>query len=280
VKKQICGGVLAIILLLPSTVLLAQNNLSFEGHFVQGGLVVGQTLPGSKVTHDKRDVRVSDSGVFVLAFDRDAPGEDQVAVQLPDGQKIIQTMSVRKQTYKTTRINGLPKRKVTPKEEDLKRIRADNAKIAQVRRLDSPSTAFLSGFIWPVKGRISGVFGSQRVLNGKPRRPHNGVDIAAPKGTPVLATADGVVALVHQDMFLSGKTVMIDHGHGLSSVYIHMNKITVKQGAHVRQGQQIGRVGVTGRTTGPHLHWGINLFKMPIDPKIAVVGEKTISRTD
>jgi len=274
------GGLLAGLICLQSFAVAAQSHLNFEGHFIQGGLVIGQTEPGSRITHGQRHVRVSDTGVFVLGFDRDAPAKDALSIQYPDGQKVTRPLIIRPQTYKTTRIDGLPERKVTPKEEDLKRIRSDNAKIGKVRRLDSASTDFLSGFIWPVKGRVSGVFGSQRILNGKPRRPHNGMDIAAPQGTPVLATADGIVRLVHEDMFLSGKTVMIDHGQGLSSVYIHMNNISVKQGSRVRQGDQIGTVGMTGRATGPHLHWGINLFKMPLDPKLIVAGEKQISRTD
>ncbi len=272
------GFLIAVLLSLP--VLATSDNLSFEGHFMQGGLVVGQTLPGSKIKHGERVVPVSDTGVFILGFGRDAATKDSLSVQLPDGNRIRHPLTIRTQTYKTTRIDGLPKRKVTPKPEDLNRIKADNAKIGTVRRLQSPTTDYLSGFAWPVKGRISGIFGSQRILNGKPRRPHNGMDIAAPEGTPVLATADGIVQLVHEDMFFSGKTVMIDHGQGLSSVYIHMNKITVKQGKRVRQGDQIGTVGMTGRTTGPHLHWGINLFKMPLDPKLIVAGEKVLSRTD
>ena len=269
----------AVLLFFPAA-LSAEENPRFEGHFMQGGLVIGHTQPGSKIRHGERDVPVSGSGVFVLGFGRDAPAKDALMVQPPGQQPTLLPLSIRPQTYKTTRIDGLPKRKVTPKAEDLKRIKADNAKIGTVRRLQTPTTGFLSGFVWPVRGRVSGVFGSQRILNGKPRRPHNGMDIAAPAGTPVVATADGIIELVHEDMFFSGKTVMIDHGHGLTSVYIHMNKITVKQGERVRQGDQIGTVGMTGRATGPHLHWGINLFKMPLDPKLIVAGEKEIRRTD
>lgn len=258
----------------------ALDTVSFEGHFIQGGLVVGQTLPGSIIKHGERQVRVSNNGTFILGFDRDAKPNDQISVEHPGKAAFLYPITIKKQTYKTTRIDGLPGRKVTPKEEDLKRIRADNAKIGAVRKLDTDTANFLSGFIWPVKGRISGVFGSQRILNGKPRRPHNGIDIAAKKGTPVIASADGTIALVHEDMFFSGKTVMIDHGHGLSSVYIHMDKITVKDGARVRQGDQIGTIGMTGRATGPHLHWGVTLFKVPLDPKIIVAGEKPMTHTN
>jgi len=258
----------------------ADEVLNFNGLFMQGGLVIAKTQPGSRVQYKKQNIRVSKDGIFVLGFGRDEAKSGDVLITKPGGEISRQSFTVRPQTYKTTRIDGLPKRKVTPKAVDQKRINADNAKIGAVRKLDSAMTDFQSGFTWPVKGRVSGVFGSQRILNGKPRRPHNGMDIAAPKGTPVLASADGVVALVHENMFYSGKTVMIDHGHGLTSVYIHMNSISVKAGRRIGQGEQIGTIGMTGRATGPHLHWGINLFKMPLDPKLLVIGEKAISRTD
>jgi len=271
---------LLIGLILQPTPLMAQSALEFTGAFVQGGLVIGRTLPGTTVTHAGRNIQVSDSGVFVLGFDRDAAPRDGLTLDLPDGRTLHRPLSVRQRTYQITRINGLPKRKVTPNAEDLARIRRDNARIAAVRKIDSPALDFLTGFRWPVKGRISGIFGSQRILNGKPRRPHNGVDIAAPMGTPIVAAGDGTVALTDDNMFLSGKTVMIDHGHGLTSVYIHMNNITVVEGQYVRQGQQIGAIGVTGRTTGPHLHWGINLFGIPLDPKLIVAGDRKMTRTD
>ena len=167
-------------------------------------------------------------------------------------------------------VNGLPESKVTPKPSDMKKIREDNAKIARIRKLDSAEAHFMTGFIWPATGRISGVFGSQRILNGKPRRPHNGIDIAAPQGTPVVAMAEGRVAMAKSDMFLTGKTVMIDHGHGLNSIYIHMDQITIKSGDLVSRGQQIGTVGMTGRATGPHLHWGVSLFNTKLDPALLV----------
>jgi murein DD-endopeptidase MepM/ murein hydrolase activator NlpD len=280
VRSPLLLSLFAVFLIAVSLPAKALDTLSFEGHFIQGGLVIGQTLPGSIIKHGKRSVRVSSNGVFILGFGRDAKPKDQISVQHPGKTAVLHPLEVKKQTYKTSRINGVAKRKVTPKEEDLKRIRADNAKIGDVRKLDTAAASFLSGFIWPVKGRISGVFGSRRIFNGQPRRPHNGVDIAAKKGTPVLASADGTIALIHQDMFFSGKTVMIDHGHGLSSVYIHMNSITVKDGTKVRQGDQIGTIGMTGRATGPHLHWGVSLFKMPLDPKIMVVGEKPMTHTN
>ena len=162
------------------------------------------------------------------------------------------------------------KRKVTPKAVDVKRIRADNAAIGKVRKLNSAGTDFADGFAWPLKGRISGVFGSQRVLNGKPRRPHNGVDIAAPSGTPVIAAATGVVTLAEPDLYFTGGTVIIHHGHGLSTVYSHLISLSVKKGDKVEKGQRIAKVGSTGRSTGPHLDWRINWFQERLDPMLIV----------
>ena len=237
--------------------------IPLQGQAAQGGLVIGRVAAGTPVSVNGAPVRVSPDGLFLVGFGRDAPGS---ATVVAGGMRCV--LAVEDRNYKITRIEGLPRRKVTPRAEDLKRIKADNAAIGRVRRLDTAATDFAAGFAWPLKGRVSGVFGSQRVLNGNPRRPHNGVDIAAPTGTPIRAPAPGTVALVHPDMFFSGKTVMLDHGHGLSSVYIHMSAITVKAGQRVRAGDVIGKIGMTGRATGPHLHWGISLFRTHLDPAL------------
>ncbi len=258
----------------PST---ADAPVTLEGTLMPGGLVTGKAAPGSKITLDGAPVRVGPDGTFLLGFGRDAKLNQKLDISAPDGFTYTEDLKLAKRDYKITRIDGLPGRKVTPRPEDTKRIQADNAGIGRVRKLDSDTQGFLTGFQWPTTGRISGVFGSQRVLNGKPRSPHNGVDIAAPEGAPVLATAAGTVALVHQDMFYSGKTVMIDHGHGLSSVYIHMSQIAVKEGQHVEKGEQIGAVGMTGRATGPHLHWGISLFRTHLDPMLIVAGKTDVT---
>ncbi len=240
--------------------------IPLEGQVVQGGLLMGRVAPHTSVTVMGKPVRVSAEGLFLVAFGRDATKPLQLKAGL-----VNCTLQPRKRTYKITRIDGLPTRKVTPRApEDLARIRADNAAIREVRRLDTAATDFAGGFQWPVTGRLSGVFGAQRILNGKPRRYHNGVDIAAPAGTPIAASAPGRVVLVRQDMFFAGKTVMLDHGHGLTSVYIHMSAITVKEGQRVKAGGTIGRVGMTGRATGPHLHWGVTLFGKHLDPYLLV----------
>ncbi len=183
-------------------------------------------------------------------------------------------MKIAKRDYRIQRIDGLPPRKVTPKAEDLKRIRQETALVKAARRRDDPRTDFMRGFIWPAKGRVSGVYGSQRILNGQPRRPHFGVDVAGPVGTPVVAPADGVVTLVHPDMFFSGGTLVIDHGHGLSSSFLHLSEVLVKEGQRVKQGELIARIGATGRVTGAHLDWRMNLFDTRIDPQL-LVGDMT-----
>ena len=172
--------------------------------------------------------------------------------------------------YQIQRINGLPPKMVTRSKRMLDRIRAENRIIAQARTRDTAQDLFESGWVWPAIGRISGVYGSQRVLNGKPRRPHSGIDIAAPTGTPVVSPADAIVAMIHHDMYYTGGTIILDHGHGLTSAMLHMDRINVREGDRVRKGEKIGTVGASGRATGPHLDWRINLFSARIDPSLLV----------
>lgn len=256
----------------------AADRALLKGSLIPGSLITGKVAPGSKINFHKKTVRVSPDGTFILGFGRNAKLTQSIEILDPNGFTYTQNIKLKKRTYNITRIDGLPGRKVTPNPKDVKRIKANNAGIARVRQLDTKTQNFLNGFQWPILGRISGVYGSQRVLNGKPRSPHNGVDIAAPKGSAVLATATGTIALVHQDMFYSGKTVMIDHGHGLSSIYIHMSEILVKQGQLVTKGEAIGAVGMTGRATGPHLHWGISLFRTHLDPMLIVTGKTNVKK--
>ena len=248
---------------------LPAHALKLNGTFEQGGLVIGHTDPGAKVSLDGKPVKVAANGAFVFGFGRDAKSKATLSVTTPDGQTETRKLTVAKQDYPIQRINGLPSRKVTPKPEDIRHIRSDNKKIGAVRATMTPDPRFLTGFTWPVTGPISGVFGSQRILNGKPKNPHNGVDIAAPKGSVIRAPADGVVALVVPDMFYTGKTIMIDHGLGLTSVYCHMSAILVAKGQVVHQGDPIGKVGQSGRATGPHLHWGVTWKGTHLDPALA-----------
>ncbi len=241
-----------------------------EGPLMQGGLVVGTAAPGSQVIFDGQQVRVSPEGTFVIGFGRDAAQESVLTLRAPGGREAARRLAIAERSRQVQRIDGLPKRQVTPPESVWKRIKAEQDMIVAVRRRDSALLLLRDGFAWPAQGRISGVYGSQRILNGKPKRPHFGVDVAAPKGTPVHAAAAGVVALMHDDMYYTGKTVMLDHGHGVTSVYIHMSKIVVRDGETVRQGQPIGAIGKSGRATGPHLHWGVYWGETPLDPALLV----------
>ncbi len=249
---------------------VAGSDLVLDGEFAQGGLIRGYTDPGGRVLLDGRAVRVSADGQFLLGFGREAKSTAVLEVRLPNGEIDSRQLQLRSREYPTQRIDGLPDKMVTPSQADLARIKADQVLINATRRLDTETPYFASGFAWPAMGIISGVYGSQRILNGKPRRPHYGVDIAAPEGTPVRAPADGVIALVHNDMYYTGGTIIIDHGHGLSSAFLHLSEILIDQGAIVKQGDVVAKLGATGRATGPHLDWRMNLFGVRVDPAFLV----------
>jgi murein DD-endopeptidase MepM/ murein hydrolase activator NlpD len=248
----------------------AHAGLELRGDAIQGALLQGLVPPGTRVEIDGSPVRVSDDGVFLLGFGRDHEARATLKLVFPDGRTEARTLDVKPRKYQIQRIDGLPKRKVVPKEQDLERIRNESRMIREARARDDARTDFLSGWIWPSEGRISGVYGSQRILNGKPRRPHFGVDIAAPVGTAVKAPADGIVTLAHPDMFFSGGTLIIDHGHRLSSSFLHLEKILVKPGQIVKRGDLIAEVGATGRVTGPHLDWRMNYQAHRLDPQLLV----------
>ena len=243
---------------------------ALDGQLIQGGLVTGRVAPGTKVTLDGKPVRVRDDGRFLIGFGRDAKPDAELVAEGPGGARVVKKLAVKKRQYRIQRIDGLPPKMVTPPPAVLARIKAENAKIRSARLVDSDSPMFDTGFIWPVKGRVTGVYGSQRILNGEPRRPHYGVDIAAPVGTPVVATADGIVRIAARDLYYTGGTVLIDHGYGLNSVYSHLQRVTVKAGDRVGQGAVIGTLGGTGRATGPHLDWRVNLFLTRLDPALLV----------
>ena len=272
VMRTVIAG-LALVLLLsfgPAPV-VADTGVRLDGPRVQGGLLRGQVPPGSAVEFEGDAVRVSKDGWFLIGFGRDAPPKAELVVVFPDGRRERRELTVERREYDIQRIDGLPPGKVTPRsDEDIARIMAEIRMTKQARAIDDPRADFLSGFRWPIKGRISGVYGSQRILNGEPRRPHFGIDIAAPTGTRVAAPADGVVTLVHPDMFFSGGTMIVDHGHGLSSAFLHLSRILVEKGQRVAQGEIIAEVGSTGRSTGPHLDWRINLFGRRVDPALLV----------
>ena len=238
-----------------------------EGKLVQGGLVQGVVDPGARVELAGKSVPVDDEGRFVIGFDRDAPAVEQLHV---DGQ--VFTLSIEPREYDIQRVEGIAKRIMSPSEQDLQRISKEAAQVANARTLYDLRADFATGFEWPVVGPISGVYGSQRFYNGNPSRPHYGVDIAVATGTPVLAPAPGLVTLAEDDLFYSGGTVIVDHGHGLTSSFLHMSKVSVAVGQRVDRGTMIGEVGATGRVTGPHLDWRMNWRDRRIDPQL-LVGE-------
>lgn len=245
----------------------AEVPLELSGTAVEGGLIIGKTIPGAAVTLDGDAVEVSADGYFLIGFARESAGTKTLSVAV-DGGQLSRSIAVADRDFKIERIDGLPERKVSPMDpKDLARIKQEKAAMDAAKQSRGARLGFTSGFRWPVLGRISGVYGSQRVLNGKPRRPHFGTDVAAPVGAAVGAMAAGRVAFVHPGMFFNGKTVLIDHGLGLQSVYIHMSDAGVKAGDWVEAGDIIGAVGQTGRATGPHLHFGLTLNGVPLDPE-------------
>lgn len=246
----------------------AGGGLIIAGEPMQGALVHGRVSPGAEVWYEGRKLRVTDRGEFVIGFGRDEPRLTELKVRYRGGQRELRQLKVSQREYSIQRIDGLPPRKVEPTAADLTRIGKEAALIKTARGRDSAHTDYLNGFTWPVAGRLTGVYGSQRVLNGKPRRPHYGVDVAAPEGTAVRAPASGVVSLVHRDMYFTGGTIIIDHGHGLSSVFSHLSKIHVEERQRVARGEVVAKVGATGRATGPHLHWGVNWFERRLDPQL------------
>ncbi|MEM7563286.1 MAG: M23 family metallopeptidase [Pseudomonadota bacterium] len=249
---------------------VAADPLSLQGPMIQGGLIKGLVPPGTEVFYADKAVRVSTEGDFLIGFHRDEPARQSLRLVYPDGKVETKQLEIKRRDYDVQRIDGLPPRKVTPNEKDLERIYAESRLIKQARKLDDDRTDYKTGFIWPTIGRISGVYGSQRILNGKARRPHFGIDIAAPKGTPVLAPADGVITLAHPDTYFNGGLIALDHGHGLSSWFSHLSVLLVKDGDRVKRGDKIAEVGSTGRSTGPHLDWRINLFERRLDPSLLV----------
>ena len=231
-------------------------------------MIVGQTEPGSSVELDGRTLAVDPEGRFVFGFGHDAGASAVLAVSFADGRRERRKLSVAQRRYRVQRIDGLPPGMVTPSARQLSRIRSEVAKIASARATLSALPHFAGTFIWPVRGAISGVYGSRRILNGKPRRPHLGVDIAAPAGTPVRAAAAGVVTLAERGLYFTGGTVIVDHGLGISSVYSHLGALHAEVGGCVARGEVIAAVGSTGRSTGPHLDWRINWFQERLDPSL------------
>ena len=242
------------------------NALEFNGKFIQGHFILGKTEPNSKIIIDKKQIKVSKDGFFAFGIGKDRK-YDVVIKVIKDGETKKVIKKVQKRKYNIQRIDGLEEKKVTPPEEVYERIKKENILIAKAREINSDLDFFKNKFILPVDDAIiTGVYGSQRILNGKPRWPHYGIDFAQKLGTPIKAMADGVVTMAEQDLYFTGATLIFDHGHGISTLYMHLDKIFVELGDIVKQGEIIGTVGSSGRSTGPHLDVRLNWFGTRLDP--------------
>lgn len=249
----------------------ADVHTTFPASVSQGALVIGRVAPGSQVEYAGRRLRVSGYGSVVFGVGRDEKGPLQVRVIRPDGASQTVTITVTARDWPIEYVNGVPAKTVNPPSQIAERIRREQAQVSAARERDDPRPDFAQTFVWPVKGRISGRFGNARVYNGKPGGSgHSGMDIAAAAGTPVKAPAAGVVSFAAPALYLTGGTLLLDHGFGVSSNFLHLSRLDVKVGDRVEQGQVIGAVGATGRATGPHLHWGMNWFDVRIDPLLVL----------
>lgn len=256
-----------LLLAAPAIVLTsAARAASFDAPPAQGALLRGQAASGSRITLDGRAVRVSPDGRFALGFGRDHGPTARLVVTAPGGASETRMLEVARRQWNVQSITGLPPAMVAPDEAALRRIAAEREALGRARAIDTPRTDFAQALAWPARGRISGIFGSQRVLNGQPRQPHYGLDVAAPTGTPIWAALPGRVTL-SGDFFFFGQLLVIDHGHGVNTLYAHLSERLVPEGAEVAQGQRIALMGATGRVTGPHLHFSLSWYQLFLDPQ-------------
>jgi len=276
VASRFAGRLLLAGLTLPflATAQPADTRVVFPASASQGALVIGKVPPGSTVEYGGRHLRVSDYGSVVFGIGRDEKGPLTVQVTPPGGVRTPTAITVTPRDWPTEQVNGVPPKTVNPPPEIAARIQREQAQVTAARARDDARPDFAQAFIWPVQGRISGRFGNARVYNGQPGAGHSGMDIAVPTGTPVKAPAAGVITFAAPDLYLTGGTVLLDHGFGVSSNFLHLSRIDVKVGDRVQQGQVIGAVGATGRATGPHLHWGMNWFDVRIDPLLVLERSK------
>ena len=260
-----CKIISKIIFLITFFVATNLKAVEFQGKFLQGHYIIGLTDPSAKILIDKKEVKVSKDGYFVFGIDRDRKF-DLIVTKIINGKKEKIIKKVLKRKYNIQRIDGLEESKVTPPESVYKRIKEENNKIGKARAINSNLPFFKNQFIMPVEGIISGVYGSQRILNGKPKWPHYGIDIAAKQGTIIKSSGSGVVTMAEADLYYTGGTIIMDHGHGISTIYSHLESIMVSVGDNINQGDVIGTVGSTGRSTGPHLDFRVNWFQTRLDP--------------
>ena len=256
--------------LLVSGMVVAESAIEWRGSWQQGALLLGRVKPGQVVTYGGESLETTSQGYFLLGLDREAGPVSRVTVRNADGTEVNEEQRVAARSYAIQRVNGVPQKTVEPAPEDLARIASDQKLVNNARKVTSNETGFLNGFVAPIEGPVTGVYGSQRVYNGIPKSPHYGVDYAAPKGAIVSAPASGVVRLAHKDLFYSGGTLIIDHGHNLTSSFLHLSDILVSEGMHVERGDTVAKVGATGRATGPHLDWRMNWRDVRVDPQLVL----------
>lgn len=249
-------------------VVSAQEQLTDQ--FFQGALIVGKTAPDNIVTLNNKTIKVSANGDYALGFSRDEKNNSELIITRPNGSVEKHILKPLKREYNIQRVEGISKKIMNPNRKANTRVGQDNKKISAARKVDSNLTAFAHGFIAPSNGVITGVYGSQRYYNGVPKTPHYGLDYAGKKGEPVKAPADGIVLMYVPDMFYSGGTMIIDHGHGVSSTFLHLSDSYVKVGDKVSQGDIVAAIGSSGRATGPHLDWRINWFNVRLDPALVL----------
>ena len=260
-----CKIISKIIFFIILSSLTQLNAVEFKGKFLQGHYIIGLTDPKAQILIGKKRVKVSNDGYFVFGIDRDRKF-DVTITKILNGKKEKIIKKVLKRKYNIQRIDGLEESKVTPPESVYKRIKEENNRIGKARAINSDLPFFKNQFIMPVDGIISGVYGSQRILNGKPKWPHYGIDIAAKKGTMIKSSASGTVTMAENDLYYTGGTIIMDHGHGISTIYSHLENVMVSVGDEINQGDIIGTVGSTGRSTGPHLDFRVNWFQTRLDP--------------
>jgi murein DD-endopeptidase MepM/ murein hydrolase activator NlpD len=258
----------ALVLATFATPSFAQSRVELTGEAIQGGIIVGKTDPGTKAILDGEPLMMSALGNFVFGFDRDHEGAAHLDLEYPDETRESLLIDVAKREYDVQRIEGVASRYVSPSAEQLARIRSESVIKRAAKPQDTDANWFAERFIWPVKGTITGTFGLARFFNGEARRPHFGVDVAAPTGTPVAAPAPGVVTLAEPDLYFEGGLIFLDHGQGLISALMHLSRVDVQVGDEVAQGDIIGAVGATGRVTGAHLDWRMYWRSAHVDPAL------------
>ncbi|MEA3587041.1 M23 family metallopeptidase [Pseudidiomarina sp. 1APP75-27a] len=247
-----------------------QPLLELTGARTAGALMIAKTDPSYQVALNGEALAVSDNGIVVFGFERDSEGIQELTLTLADGRQVTQQIELEPRSYVIDRVEGVPQRTVTPDPEQVARARKEAAAVWQARQTFSTRQDFLQPIIEPAQGRISGVYGSQRIFNGEPRNPHYGLDVAAPTGTPVKVVWSGKVVFADDDLFYSGGTIIVDHGQGLTTTYIHLSEVKVQVGDEVEQGTVIGAIGATGRATGPHLDWRVNWRNVRLDPALVL----------